>query len=103
MSEIYKNNIIKNIKKNKLINNSSKNHNNNSLYINQDNNTGNTFKISKRDFISDNRSTLLDLHEKKLKEYEKENNLLDDLEKKLKEYNLLLKETINNQEKSVIK
>ena len=116
MSEIYKNNNLYNssktlhnninIKKNKLINNSSKNHNiqshNQNNKNNQDNNIGNTFKISKREFISDNRSTLLDLHEKKLKEYEKENNLLDELEKKLKEYNLLLKEVTNNQEKSVI-
>ena len=122
MSEIYKNNNLynslktlhNNIKKNNIINNlskslhnSSKNQNNNQN--NQNNmqsqnidNNSNTFKISKRDFISDNRSTLLDLHEKKLKEYEKENNLLNDLEKKLKEYNLIIKELTNNQEKCVI-
>jgi len=60
------------------------------------------FKISKKEFISDTRSTLDDLHEKKLKSFDLEQSQLGNLQNELLSLNNQLINTNNNQIRSFI-
>jgi hypothetical protein len=60
------------------------------------------FKISKKDFISDSRTTLNDLHEKKMKIFESESKKLSSLESELLSLKKELLNINNNQQRVII-
>jgi hypothetical protein len=61
-----------------------------------------SFKISKKDHLSDARTTLEDLHEKKMKHFELEKNKLPELQKQLDSLKQQYNNSKNNQEKAII-